>query len=72
MRPSKLSIFTNWIKDYGPTELAKKLDVHHTTVQKWSIGHLPRASQMTRIKDLSKGIVSYDVMIEGAQEAGKQ
>lgn len=72
MKPSKLLIFTNWIKDYGAGELAKKLEVHHTTVQKWTCGHLPKASIMAKIRDLSGGKVSYDVMIEGAREAGKQ
>lgn len=72
VKGSNLLIFTNWIKEYGASRLAKKLEVHHTTVQKWTCGHLPKAKQMAKIRGLSGGLVSYDVMVDGAREAGKQ
>lgn len=73
MKPkSKLLIFTNWIKEFGPPRLAKTLDVHPTTVWKWTDGHLPRPEQMTRICEISEGRITYDIMVEGAQEVGNR
>jgi len=55
----------SWIVQTGPKEVAKLLNVDPAAVSLWrNKKTLPRPHQMKRIKQLSRGRVSYEVMIE--------
>lgn len=60
--------FEKWIYKFGVNRLAGTLGIYQTTVQAWLQGRsLPRAWQMKNIKELSKGKVSYEAIIEGSR-----
>jgi hypothetical protein len=64
----------NWIDKQGVRAVAETLDVRTATVNYWRRGRsLPRAHQMAEIKKLSRGAVSYDIMIEAflSQNGGR-
>lgn len=61
---SKISL-RDWINQEGVSKIAEQLCVEQSTVRHWRSGHcLPKAQQMREIKKLSKGQVTYDVMID--------
>lgn len=70
MRTSKpLTIFTTWIDAYGIQKLAKELKTHPSTISKWKRGHCPRPWQMENIRDLSRGLVTYDIIVGASVES---
>jgi hypothetical protein len=59
--------FEEWIKSVGFTKISKLLEVNEETVKHWLAGRaLPKARHMRRIKDVTKGLVSYAAIIEGS------
>ncbi len=54
-----------WIEKEGAATVAKLLKVNESAVRHWRRGFvLPRAEQMIRIRDLSRGAVCIEEMIE--------
>lgn len=65
LKASRRMSLRNWIEERGVRVVAETLDVRIATVNYWRRGRsLPRAHQMKEIKRLSRGAVSYDIMIE--------
>ena len=60
----KKTIFTAWVKTYGVRKLAKELDIHASTIRKWRQGHCPKPVHMKRIRQLSKGRITYSHIID--------
>lgn len=59
--------FIDWINSVGASKIAKTLDVYESTVRHWRAGNvLPRALQMKKIKELTKGRIDYVHIIEGS------
>lgn len=55
----------DWIIQTGVGKVSKLLNVGESTVRHWRTGHcLPRTEQMREIKKLSKGLVTYESMID--------
>ncbi len=55
----------NFIDEVGIIPFAEKLDVHPSTVSHWrNCRVLPKAEQMLAIKEMSKGALTPDMMIE--------
>lgn len=66
-RKKPCTTFTDWINETGVNKVAKILGVYESTVRHWRNGFvLPRSHQMKRIKDITKGRVSYDAILEGS------
>lgn len=57
-----------WVERVGgPAKTAVLLGVHVATVNYWRTGHCyPRVEQMREIRRLSKGLVTYEAMIDRA------
>jgi DNA-binding transcriptional regulator YdaS (Cro superfamily) len=57
-----------WVVKIGGTPKAAKLiGVARATVNFWRAGHCyPRVDQMKRIRKLSRGLVTYEAMIDRA------
>lgn len=61
----KNKTLAEWIDEKGAGNVAELLNVATSTVRHWRTGHaLPKASQMQAIKKASKGVVSYEGIIE--------
>jgi DNA-binding transcriptional regulator YdaS (Cro superfamily) len=59
--------FENWIKSIGFTRISRLLEVNEEAVKHWLAGRaLPKARHMKRIKEITKGKVSYTEIIEGS------
>ena len=57
--------FEKWIDEYGIKKLAKKLNVGDFTVDAWRRGRCdPRTDYIRQIKLISKGRVTYDMIID--------
>lgn len=57
--------FAAWVKTYGAGKLSKELGVSESTIRHWAAGRrLPRAEEMSTIRDISGGRVSADQMIQ--------
>jgi len=55
----------NWIDQEGVHKIAHILKVEESTVRHWRRGHcLPRTEQMRTIRKLSKGLVTYETIID--------
>lgn len=55
----------NWIEEVGPKQVAKIFKVTPAAVRHWRCGvALPQTDKMQKIRDLSKGRVSYEEMID--------
>lgn len=55
----------DWLDSKRAKDLAKEMDVQLASIYQWKSGrHLPCVEEMRKIKKLSKGKVSYDIMIE--------
>jgi hypothetical protein len=64
---SKAISLSEWINEKGVETVAGLLGVDPSTVRHWRRGHCyPRVDQMREIKRLSKGLVGYDEIIDGA------
>lgn len=64
MSKPKLTL-KDWIGKTGTSEVAKILDVAESTVRHWQRGHcLPNDRQKHAIRRASKGLVTYDTIIE--------
>lgn len=61
------SRFENWLKKTTPLKVSKILEVSENTVRHWIDGRaLPKARQMKRIKEATKGKIGYTEIIEGS------
>lgn len=59
--------FRDWINEHGPVKLSKLLKTTDSTIRHWRLANtLPRPWQMKRIKELTKGRISYEEIIEGS------
>lgn len=59
--------FEDWINERGSRETAKLLGVTKACVNHWRSGHaLPSDNQKRIIKQLTRGRVTYDSIIEGS------
>lgn len=59
--------FEKWINLHGTKKLAEILGLDIATVRHWRLGNaLPRAHQMKKIKELTKGKIGYDQIIDGS------
>lgn len=57
--------FEAWVLDFGVKRLAKKLDTHHKTIHTWLRKAAdPRINQIRKIRKLSKGKISYEMIID--------
>ncbi len=57
--------FSEWIGRVGIQTLTSQMSVTETTVQNWKAGRCyPRVHQMRQIKRLSRGIITYDKIID--------
>lgn len=67
MSVSKKSLtFPEWITHQTTKKLSRILKVNVSTVRHWRSGRcLPRADQMMKIIQISRGKMSYKTMIEG-------
>lgn len=60
------SAFKQWIKDFGAERLAKRLQISRPAVRHWETGRgLPAPCHMRTIRKLSKGQITYDLIIDG-------
>ncbi len=65
MKRTPISL-TAFIEEKGVEFLAKKLGVNPSTVGHWRTGLCyPQVKQMRKIKKLSRGLVTYDTIIDG-------
>lgn len=63
----------NWIEKTGPKEVARLCGADPSTVSNWKLGvALPRPETMVRIFRLTKGKVTYQIMVEGFVNGGKR
>lgn len=64
-RTKKPILFEDWIEDIGPQKLAKKLHLDPMTINHWRAGRSdPRVVHMRKIKKISRGLISYEQMID--------
>lgn len=57
--------FKRWIESFGEKRLALYLKVHPKAIQYWKTGHCdPRVDHMRRIKRLTHGLITYEMMID--------
>lgn len=62
--PKKKISFNKWIDEQGIGHLARTLDVSKPAVHHWKMGSAaPRPHHMKHILKLSKGVITYDAMI---------
>jgi len=62
----KQMTFIDWINYLGTVEIAKLLKVETATVRQWRRGYCsPKVEHIRQIKILSKGLVSYEAIIDG-------
>jgi hypothetical protein len=58
--------FADWITKTNPNRVAEMLGVSRRTVDKWRTGELhPRLPQMQIIVKMTRGRVSYQMIVEG-------
>lgn len=61
-----VSKFITWIDDIGIEVLAQKLGIDASAVSHWRRGHCwPQVKHIKRIRELSKGTLTYEDIIEG-------
>lgn len=59
--------FENWLRQTTLLKVSKILEVSENTVRHWIDGRaLPKARQMKRIKEITKGKIGYTAIIEGS------
>lgn len=57
--------FRNWLFEYGEVKLAKRLKTARSTIRSWRAGHsIPSSENLYKIHKLTKGEVSYAMMLE--------
>jgi hypothetical protein len=63
---SRPKTFTAWLQSYHAPTLSKLLGLDSATVYLWIADkeRTPRPAVMRRIKELSKGVVTYEMMID--------
>lgn len=67
MTTRKKLTFHTWIQDEGIDSVAKLLGVTPGTVSHWRRGHCyPRVEQMRMIKEVTKGKIGYDDIIDSS------
>ena len=60
--------FIDWIDSQGVKNLAKTLEISPSAIKHWRLGNtMPGARHMKQIKRLSKGVVDYHNIIDGAR-----
>lgn len=58
-------IFNTWIDEVGSEWLARKLKIHPQAIRNWkSLRSDPKVDHMRRIRRLSKGRITYIIMID--------
>jgi hypothetical protein len=61
----KRDVFISWINETGVYEVADLLGIRAATVFYWRQGKsMPKVSMMRAIRTLSKGVVSYEAIID--------
>lgn len=66
MAKRKRISFKKWINDVGHKELSRIFKVNRSTISRWGAGlYYPRVDQMRKIKEMTKGAVDYDMIIDG-------
>ena len=57
--------FNDWIDSVGIDALARKLKINTMTIKLWKIGRTnPRIEQMRQIKKFTKGLITYEKIID--------
>ncbi len=70
-RRQKYATFNDWINDKGTIYIAGLLNVNPSTVRHWRRGHCyPGVEQMRAIKKITKGAVTYDIIIDNIDARG--
>lgn len=57
--------FIEWVNTYGGVRLAKELGIDPSTISHWRRGTAPKVEHMRQIRAISKGVVTYDHIIDG-------
>ncbi len=64
-KKQKRITFDAWLDEMGAVWVARKLKVHPHAVRLWRRKHNdPRVDHMRRIKRLTKGVITYEMMID--------
>lgn len=65
---SRKTAFVKWIDEVGKSNLASKLGIDPSAVTHWVKGrNRPSVQQMKKIKELSKGRIGFEEMIDGVR-----
>lgn len=56
--------FTEWLKSQGQSRVARMTGVSLRVVSLWALGHNPSVRHMRKLRQVSGGFLTYEIMLD--------